>query len=605
MNSRLVSRALAVLLGVVAVGPFLLAQTGQPFDGVIRGRVADQTTGQPLPDALVTLSGGNPVRRIVVGADGAFRFTGLTPGNYTVRAERPGYLPLNAGEGTPAGAGRPVSVSTAQPATNLVLSMWKTGSIDGVVTTAGAVPIPGAEVHGLERTLAAGAWQWADAAVSVADDRGRYHLDDLTPGDFLVVARPVRDPETPLFMALFTDNTASAADVMAGVVSSTRGTPDLDARVLASTLTYYAASPTAPPSVVTLLAGATRTNLDLRVRQTRGVRVAGMLTGVPDSVHGLIVQLVSPIPTNTPHPDAIEQDIEIGRAACTDDGRFAFSDVPAGRYALVLTWMPPLPPPPPTPARARGLDRPVILALPTQAALWARKDIEVTTTDLDGLRLDAQRGAHLGGRVTVTAGSELATVGIESIGLRLESVASAVVPAFPNPASRFLIDGTGQISSSSVTPGRYILRATAPRGWTVVSAMSGGRDLLDVPIDLRTDINDVVLAVTDQSLGALTGSVASGSQPVAGATVLVFPASGADRRDSSAPARRLRLTRTGDTGGFTIGSLPPGDYFAVALASNPPANWQDPATLSTLQRSAVAVTITMGPAHPIALEVVR
>lgn len=605
VNSRYLPGALAALFGALACGPFLWAQAGPSLVGAIRGRVADQSTGQPLPDALVTLSGGSGVERLVVGADGAFEFTGLPVGNYAVRAERPGYLAANAGEGIPGGAGRPINLSVARPAATLVVSMWKAGAIDGVVTTAGADPSPGAEVHALERTLAGGAWQWADAAVSTADDRGHYHLDNLTPGDFLVVARPVRDPETPLFMALFTANTASAADVMAGVVSSARGTPDLDARVQASTLTYFATSPTGPPAVVTLAAGAARPNVDLHLRPGRGFRVAGTLVGTPVSIHGLTVQLVSPIVANPTRPDAIEQDLEVGRAACTDDGRFAFSDVPPGRYAIVLTWMPPLPTPPPTFTRGRGPMSPPVLPLPTDEALSARQNVEVTTTDLDGLGLDVRRGVRLSGHVAVVDGSTGPPEGLQSIGLRLEPVAADVMPVLPNPPSRVRVDGTGQISSSSLTAGRYILRATAPRGWTVRSAMSGGRDLLDDPIDLHANVGDLVLSVTDHPPGALTGSVASNSQPAAGATVLLFPANPADRRDSSAQARRLRLTRTGDAGGFGIGNLPPGDYLILALASSPPPNWQDPARLATLQKSAVPVTIATGPTPPIALEVVR
>jgi len=75
---------LALLLAIVAA-PAALAQSEE---GSIYGTVAD-ADGEPLPGASVTLTGVGAPELFVTGADGAFRFLGLAPGNYafTVRLD--------------------------------------------------------------------------------------------------------------------------------------------------------------------------------------------------------------------------------------------------------------------------------------------------------------------------------------------------------------------------------------------------------------------------------------------------------------------------------------------------------------------------------------
>jgi hypothetical protein len=144
------------------------------------------------------------------------------------------------------------------------------------------------------------------------------------------------------------------------------------------------------------------------------------------------------------------------------------------------------------------------------------------------------------------------------------------------------------------------------RPWAVESATTGDRDIVDDPIDIRSNIVDLVLTLTDRPLGTISGSaVDAGGQPAADASVIVFPANANQRRDTSASARRLRAIRAQATGAFAFANLPPGDYVAVALDADPPANWQSPQRLEAWEKVATRVTVALGEVQRLNLEVIK
>ncbi len=76
-----------------------------PKTGDIIGSVSDKSTGEPVATVITTLTPGD--KRSVTGSDGAFEYTDLEPGSYTVNIEKEGYKPasgkvtVKAGEQTP------------------------------------------------------------------------------------------------------------------------------------------------------------------------------------------------------------------------------------------------------------------------------------------------------------------------------------------------------------------------------------------------------------------------------------------------------------------------------------------------------------------------
>jgi hypothetical protein len=82
--------------------------------GVISGVVTSAAGGRPIRGATVILSGAVANRRIQTDARGAFQFTGLVPGLFTIEAARDGYLANRYGQKTPGGRGAPIELVEGQ-----------------------------------------------------------------------------------------------------------------------------------------------------------------------------------------------------------------------------------------------------------------------------------------------------------------------------------------------------------------------------------------------------------------------------------------------------------------------------------------------------------
>ena len=120
--------------------------------------------------------------------------------------------------------------------------------------------------------------------------------------------------------------------------------------------------------------------------------------------------------------------------------------------------------------------------------------------------------------------------------------------------------------------GRYVVetgdRRRPPSEWILKAATAGGRDILDLPIDVGAgaELTDVVLTFTDR-LTEIGGTVLTGSdQPVADAIVVAFAA---DNRYWRTGSRRIRRAVTDLDGRYAMRALPPGEYrIAVIDASD-------------------------------------
>jgi TonB-linked SusC/RagA family outer membrane protein len=113
-------RSLAVLLAAVGIP----AAAGAQANGVVTGRVIDQTTQQPLTDVQVVIVG--TTRGGLTNAQGTYRIEALAPGTYTVRATRIGYDGEDQRVTLAAGATATANFSLAPAAV----------SLDAVVVTA-------------------------------------------------------------------------------------------------------------------------------------------------------------------------------------------------------------------------------------------------------------------------------------------------------------------------------------------------------------------------------------------------------------------------------------------------------------------------------------
>ena len=121
--------------------------------------------------------------------------------------------------------------------------------------------------------------------------------------------------------------------------------------------------------------------------------------------------------------------------------------------------------------------------------------------------------------------------------------------------------------TSGRLPGRYFIRpGGVAGGWNLQSITANGIDVTDSPIDLsNSSVSNVVITFSDQ-IQDLQGTVSSIPPGAEAPGVVVFPADSNAWKNFGVSPTRMRLTRASGNGGrFVMGSLPPGDYFIVAI----------------------------------------
>jgi hypothetical protein len=151
-----------------------------------------------------------------------------------------------------------------------------------------------------------------------------------------------------------------------------------------------------------------------------------------------------------------------------------------------------------------------------------------------------------------------------------------------------------------VTPGRIALRAmvlpsagTPPNAWQVKSVRVNGTDVTDTGIDIDArGASGIDIELTNRRQELSGGVTDARGDAVKDYAVMVFAQ---DRGRWAAPFNRYFATgRAGDDGRFKIGTLPPGDYYAIALDHIDPNESQDPELLEGLARQASTFSLATG-----------
>jgi hypothetical protein len=565
--------------------PERTAQAASPTTE-LHGRVVDGVTHAPLPEAVVTLSGRGAPQRVIVDSKGQFSFRDLGPGTITLSATRGGYFGSGNGDRDPAAPPLAIDLASDRHASDLTLPLWKLGAISGSVVADGD-PLVGVEIRALRKSLVTGAWRLVSVATTTTDDRGAYRLSGLLPGEYVIAARPDREPETALLLSMLSATPASSADVMAAATASGLGVPERDSSLKTYALTFFRDAQTSGLATrVAIDASTDKAGVDFRLRAIRGVRVSGTLTGLDGPIEGAVVRLL-------PADSTLETDpLEFAAAACDSTGRFDLAKIPAGKYVLTLLSRPAAPPTSPQPP------------LPAEPVWWARTSVTVGTASVNGLVVPVRRGFTVSGQALFRGATAPSAAEIAQVALRLDPADGPLPPG--TPPWRAAISADGRFTTMSVPPGRYFVRvANAPRGWQLESARAGTRDAIDEALDIQSaNVDDVVLAFSNRPLGGVNGRVVDAAgAPVASASVLIFPAERRASADTSTQARRFKLARSTPNGTFGTGGLPAGSYLAIAVPRAPAFEWQDRARLDSLAPQATHIDVTSGPPQNVTLTV--
>jgi hypothetical protein len=532
----------------------------------------------PLRRARVTITGSSLVtpRVTVTGDSGEFAMAGLAAGQYTISAQKSGYLRMNYGATRPSRLGTSVVLADGGQATGLSIALPRGAAISGTVTNGAGEPEPDVEVTALYWQLRNGERTLVPVESTNTDDRGEYRLAGLNRGNYFISVEPpdaARGPGDLIQIAEGAVDRALREATIGGVQPLPASRPIGPAPV------YFPGTVRpAMASTVTLTLGEERSGVDIRTALVPMARITGSVSADGQTVPGVQVTLVSLGPPAPNFAYAIGG--RLGPRATDAKGQFAFIGVPPGEYRLQASTRS-------AGSRSGG---------PSQDASprMAFATVEVDGTD-HAIDLTLQAGMSMSGRFVFEGGAPPANLAGTQLTLEgLQISPGSEVSTFRTDASP---DGT--FHATGLTPGRFLLLATGPlstptSGWTVKSVVRNGRDLLDMPFELAAGeiLSDVVVTFTDRP-AELTGAFQNSSGGLTSDYfVVVFPT---DRSFWFPSSRRIVAVRPDSGGTYTVRNLPPGEYFLSALTDVETGEWFDPELLQVLvAASPIKITIGVG-----------
>lgn len=632
-------RTAAWLVSVVISTAAMLAQAGQApqaprASGLLAGRVVD-AAGEVVAGAVVAVrvdTGGPPLPRsapvgravpVRTNAEGRFVFTDVPAGTYQLDVTKAGWLPGMLGRKRPGGSGLPVELAEGQHRNDLTITLWRPAVIAGTVTADNGDPLVGVEVRAVQLMHVAGRrqmhmpqtgpgsqWRPQFLARQKTDDRGAYRFSDLLPGDYVVAVLTSVLSEPPGFAgairaanttprAYYQTMTATGAapivfDRATGVAAGGRalvdslsglsGVPTTEAAWLAYPTTYHPSAVTqTAATIVRAISGEPQTAVDVQVRLVPTFQVSGMLTGPEGPAPWHAVHLVPVDTGDTPL-------VDVGTAVTDGDGAFTFYGVPPGQYiarVIRIPW--------PGPGMDMGIAGgtgaiPYVSVfgrgpsggpppVPTDPLLHAGESVVVADHHVRNLALTMSEGPRVRGRVLLEGTGPQPTAEQWRMANVFAAAANGREDSMISPGQ---FSGDGQFATPSLWPGKYLLRVNPPKGWTLLRAQYQGRDISSTPIDITTDLDNVVITLTNR-VRTVKGAVQieSGSR-ADDAVVVMFPVEREGWIDYGRVSRRVTSVRVAEDGTFTLPAPPDGEYYVVAIPDAESDDWQNPATMAKL-----------------------
>jgi protocatechuate 3,4-dioxygenase beta subunit len=195
--SRLAVRAapfaLLTLTILTAVPRSGVAFAQGPDTGVISGSVVETSNNVPLRKAIVTLTWQGTPRSWATSrtdSSGQFKFDGLPPGKYDLRATKPGEGTAIYGATSVRELGELITLDDGETRAGVRLRFLRSATISGRVLDPHGDPAIDVSVTLLkaDRYLGERALLPYDGAST--NDRGEYRLDDIVPGQYYLHAEP-------------------------------------------------------------------------------------------------------------------------------------------------------------------------------------------------------------------------------------------------------------------------------------------------------------------------------------------------------------------------------------------------------------------------------
>jgi hypothetical protein len=524
--------------------------------------VTDDESRAPVRRAKVTLSRAGLEEMRVVATDdhGQFKFDALPAGVYTLAISKGGFVGMNYGAPKPGMPGRSITLAEGQAADVTPIAVMRGAVIGGRVLDRDGRPVESQSVTAVQVFRSGGELRRRSGAgasgTAATNAHGEFRIFGLAPGEYVVYADRVPNGRN--------ETTATELSWAAQPTS----TPPPPPRLSGYAPTFFPG--TADPAAAVPIAlekGQERLGIDLALQYVPLARITGVVTGIDGRPFAGATVLRMP---KRPNPLFQPSFVTI----LSTSGAFGFPEGVSPGDWLIL---------------ARGPST-------GNGALWGTAELSTAGNDVPGLAIQLQPGVTISGRVDARALLGTPVPDFTRVQIRVTSI-NPFIATYISPSAYANADGTFTISG--VVPGLWKMTvtiggsATGAGPWFVRSATLDGRDLLDVPIEVRPagNVSGAVVALSD-TRSELSGQLTDQEgKPASQLYVTMFST---DRTHWSAGSRRVASIRASDAGVYSLSGLPAGEYYLCASTEFETDLQFDPAYLDQFVPMSIKLTIADG-----------
>ncbi len=508
---------------------------------VVRGQLLDLAKGTPIRRARVSLAGGGPNSPSAqTDAEGRFEFRELPAGKYTFYTMKAGYLSLQATNNNKPVP--PLTVGDGEIVEKIVLRLSRGGVVAGQILDEYGDPLAGAEVRVMRYRYIDGARQLTPAGSGgfpgASDDLGNFRVYGLEPGEYYIVARPMRD-----FMPI--PGGAASGDGPAQTF-------------------YPGTASIAEARRVTVGLGRETQGIVFQLALARLSRIRGRVVTSSGEPFSGSVSLVS--------TEAMSGTQGFG-GPVQPDGAFEVPNVAPGSYTLV----------------ARQND----FGNPSAIVEGGRARVIVNGEEINDVVIATSRGGTIRGRVTTDEGlpPPFAAGSLALYAQPFDRNAPPMGRGMAKVATDWSFEIFGLFDRVQLSPSGFAAGPNMSAGpWGIKAVLRNGEDVTDTGIEVAPgQVADNVEIVYSRKMSRLSGRLIDERGARAEGWVLLFSSQESLWQPRS---RFVRASRPGPDGEYRFaGAAPHADYLLVAVDGIEDGQWQDPEFLRSIKDLATRISV--------------